>query len=77
MEYLADDRDADSVELATECGDMFRVVLTPALAAQRQLGLLVVLERNKPLQLAILRDLPVRAIRRNQFPSKLPHRFEI
>ena len=44
-----DNRDADGVELATECGDVFWVVLIPALAAQRQLGLLVVLEGNEAL----------------------------
>jgi len=44
-----DNRDADSVELATDCSNVRWVVLTPALTAERQLILLVVLEGNKAL----------------------------
>lgn len=38
-EYLADNGDADGIELPPERGDAFRVVLFPTLAAERQLGL--------------------------------------
>jgi hypothetical protein len=44
------------VELTAKNGDMFWVVLIPALTAKRQLGLLVVLKRNEALQLAVLQE---------------------
>ena len=40
------------------------------MAAQRQLGLLVVLQGNKPLQLPVLRCLPVGAVTDYQLAAK-------
>ena len=77
VQNLTHDGNADSVELTTKSGNVFGVVLNPPLAAECQLGLLVVLKGNEPLELGILGDLAVGAICRDEFTAKSPGRFKV
>ena len=56
---------------------MFWVVLTAALSAERQRGLLIVLMRHEPLQFATVKGLPMRAVGRDQFSVRLTRALEV